>query len=224
MVELTGMNLNLLVALDALLQEASVTRAGRRLTLDEFVALEHVQDALSDPRDPSGYSAHDVLSMGFLHTPKFTELLQNTSRLAAVNLADYDALFVAGGQGPMFTFRTDESLRAAILTFYQSGRITAALCHGTCALLDVTMPNGELLIKGKFMTGFANSEEDYADYIVGRKLMPFRIQDEAVQRGANFVAAPAFSPYAVRDGNLITGQQQNSARAAAKLIIEALGR
>ena len=32
-----------------------------------------------------------------------------------------------------------------------------------------------------------------------------------------------FKPFAVRDGNLITGQQQYSGAAAARLVIEALG-
>jgi len=32
-----------------------------------------------------------------------------------------------------------------------------------------------------------------------------------------------FRPHAVRDGRLITGQQQNSGTATAKLVIEALG-
>lgn len=73
------------------------------------------------------------------------------------------------------------------------------------------------------MTGFANSEEDYADRVVGRKVMPFRIEDEAQARGAKFVAAPAFRPHAVRDGHLITGQQQYSDRRAAELVIEVLG-
>jgi len=40
----------------------------------------------------------------------------------------------------------------------------------------------------------------------------------------NFIVKNAFQPFAVRDGNLITGQQQNSGAEAAKLIIEALGR
>ena len=58
------------------------------------------------------------------------------------------------------------------------------------------------------MTGFANSEEDFADKVVGQKVMPFRIEDEARKLGAKFVTAAAFQPFAVRDGNLITGQQQ----------------
>ena len=73
------------------------------------------------------------------------------------------------------------------------------------------------------MTGFANSEEDYGDNVVGQKMMPFRIEDEATKLGANFVTAEAFSAHALQDGNLITGQQQNSGAAVAALVIAALG-
>ncbi len=72
------------------------------------------------------------------------------------------------------------------------------------------------------MTGFANSEEDFADQVVGQKVMPFRIEDEARKLGAHFVAAPAFQPHALREGNLITGQQQHSGQEVAKLVLEAL--
>ena len=34
----------------------------------------------------------------------------------------------------------------------------------------------------------------------------------------------AFGAFAIRDGNLITGQQQNSGAEVAKLVIEALGK
>ena len=40
----------------------------------------------------------------------------------------------------------------------------------------------------------------------------------------NFVVQSMFKPFAVRDGNLITGQQQYSGAEAARLVIEALGR
>jgi putative intracellular protease/amidase len=73
------------------------------------------------------------------------------------------------------------------------------------------------------MTGFANSEEDYADRIVGQKVMPFRIEDEAKKLGAHFVTEAAFSPHAVRDGHLVTGQQQNSGAETAKLVLQVLG-
>jgi putative intracellular protease/amidase len=180
-------------------------------------------DALSDPRDPSGYSAHDVLTMGFLHTPHLAALLETTKKLADCRAQDYDALVVAGGQSPMFTFRRERALHTLIAAFYEAEKPTAALCHGTCALLEVTLSDGSRLIAGKTMTGFANVEEDFADRIVGAKLMPFRIEDEARELGANFVTGGLFKAFAVRDGRLITGQQQFSGKATARLVIEALG-
>src|SRR5271165_6286131 len=35
-------------------------------------------DSFSDPRDPSGYSASDLISMGFLSTPKLAALIEDT--------------------------------------------------------------------------------------------------------------------------------------------------
>ena len=82
----------------------------------------------------------------------------------------------------------------------------------------------QLLVQGKTWTGFANSEEQYADEFVGQRIQPFRIEDEAKKiPNTNFIVIGCFKSHAVRDGNLITGQQQYSATAAARLMIEALG-
>ncbi len=180
-------------------------------------------DAYGDPRDPSGYSAHDLISMGFLSTPKLAALLDTTTELGDVRVADYDAIVVAGGQSPMFTFPKEERLHKLLAGFYEAEKITAALCHGVCALLFVRLSDGTPLVQGRTMTGFANVEEDFVDNMVGQKFMPFRIEDEARKLGANFVQAGQFRPYAVRDGRLVTGQQQYSGSATAKLVIETLG-
>ena len=180
-------------------------------------------DALSDPRDASGYSAHDLISLGFIHSPNLMALLDNTKNLNDVSAADYDAIVVAGGQSPMFTFPGETRLHNLLAEFYEAEKVTAALCHGTCALLYVKLADGQPLIKGKTMTGFANSEEDFADSVVGQKLMPFRIEDEAKKLGANFITGGMFKEFAVRDGRLITGQQQYSGAATARLVIQALG-
>src|SRR5690349_6367439 len=94
-------------------------------------------DALSDPRDDSKWSADDLVSMGALNTPEIAALLEDTPALRDLDLAAYDALVVCGGQGPMFQFRDHAGLQRAIATFYEARKPTAALCHGTCALLDV---------------------------------------------------------------------------------------
>jgi putative intracellular protease/amidase len=180
-------------------------------------------DALSDPRDPSRWSADDLISMGFVNTPELAALLDDTPRLGDLDLDSFDAIVVCGGQSPMFTFRGRDDLARAILVFHQAEKPTAALCHGTCALLDVETSAGTPLIAGKTMTGFANVEEDFSDRAVGEQVMPFRIEDEAKERGANFITGGLFRAFAVRDGNLITGQQHYSGAKVARLVIESLG-
>lgn len=197
-------------------------RAGHRVTVASPQGGRVELDAFSDPRDPSGYSKDDTLSLDYLQRPEFNALLANTPALGTLRPADYDALLVAGGQSPMFTFRGNTTLLAVFRAFLDAGKPAAALCHGTCLLLDLRNADGSPFIRGKRMTGFANSEEYYADQAVGRKMMPFRIEDEARRLGADFVAGPAFQPHAVQDGNLITGQQQHSGEATARLVLAAL--
>jgi putative intracellular protease/amidase len=180
-------------------------------------------DALSDPRDESRWSADDLITMGFVHTPELMGLLDSTPALADLALDDYDALLVAGGQSPMFTFRDNEDLKRAIVRFYEAEKPVAVYCHGTAALVDLRLSDGSYLVEGKTVTGFSNVEEDYGDAFVGQKIMPWRVEDALRERGANYVQGGLFKAFVVRDGRLITGQQQYSSRQVARAVIEALG-
>jgi putative intracellular protease/amidase len=179
----------------------------------------------SDPEDPSGYSAHDLLSLGFKKSPRHAALLQATKSVDGVDPSAYDAVFLVGGQSPMVTFRGNAKVQRLVSSFYEAGKVTALVCHATCALLETKLSSGELLVKGKTWTGFANGEEKAADAFVGKRIQPFWIEDEARRiEGTNFVVDQPFRPFAVRDGLLVTGQQQNSGAATARLVIEAVGR
>lgn len=183
-----------------------------------------IADNWSDPRDDSGYSAEDVLSLGFIASPKYSQLIKETRSLDQVDLDDYHAALFIGGQGPMVTFYDNQRVHKAAAAVYEAGKVLGVICHGTCMLLKTRLSNGELLVKNKTWTGFANSEEAYADAFVGQKIQPFQIEDEAKQLpDTNFVVSGMFRSFATRDGNLVTGQQQYSGAAAARLIIEALG-
>ena len=182
-------------------------------------------DGYSDPEDASGYSAHDVLSLGFEKSNTHAALLESTQSIDGVKASGYELLFVAGGQSPMVTFRGDAKLQKLVADFYEAGKIVALVCHATCLLLETKLPSGRLLFEGKTWTGFANSEEQFADSFVGKRIQPFWIEEEArTLPGTNFVVDQRFREYAVRDGRLVTGQQQYSGAAAARLVIEALGR
>lgn len=182
-------------------------------------------DSWSDPRDASKYSAEDLISLGFLNSPEHVALIEKTRSLAEVSLGDYDGIFLVGGQGPMYTFYDNSRLHELVAAVYEAGKITAIVCHATCVLLKTRLSTGELLVAGKSWTGFANTEEDFADAFVGQPIQPFRIEDEArALPGTNFFVQGRFRSHAVRDGLLVTGQQQYSGAAAARLVIEALGR
>jgi putative intracellular protease/amidase len=181
-------------------------------------------DSWSDPRDPSGYSAEDLTTLGFVNSAEHVALIEESRPIAEIDVATTDAVLFIGGQGPMVTFRDDARVHGLAADVLAAGKLLGVICHATCLLLEARGADGNLLVDGRTWTGFANSEEDYADEFVGRTMQPFRIEDQArALTGTNFIVSGRFKPHAVRDGNLITGQQQYSGAAAARLIIEALG-
>lgn len=188
-------------------------------------------DAMSDPRDASGYSATDLISMGFIATPKLAALIENTRSVDDIGLAHFDAIVVAGGQAPMSNFEAAGNLHRKFVEFYEAGKIACALCHGVAILRYAKLSNGEYLAKGRTVTGFANVEEDFADNAVwsmnllprDKHVMPWRIEDELKRIGANYIQSGLWRGFAVRDGNLITGQQNFSGMETAEAVIAALG-
>ena len=201
------------------------TEAGYKVTIASPDGGALVADSFSDPGDESGYSVHNLISRGFIASPEHAALVEATPSLADVDEASFDALFLVGGQAPMYTFRQDQRVKDLVGRFIAADKVAAVVCHATCVLLDATTPDGELVVKGRTWTGFANSEEAYADEFVGQRIQPFWIEDEAAKLDdTDFIVRGRFRAHAVRDGNLVTGQQQYSGTAAARLVIETLGR
>lgn len=188
-------------------------------------------DAMSDPRDASGYSASDLITLGFLNRPDLVAKVESTKKVSEIDLDRFDGIVVAGGQAPMFTFERATDLHRKFVDFHEAGKLAAALCHGVALLRYAKLANGEYLAKGKTVTGFANVEEDFADQAVwslnllprDKHVMPWRIEDELQKLGANYIQAGLWRGFAVRDGNLVTGQQNFSGSETARLVIETLG-
>lgn len=137
---------------------------------------------------------------------------------------DYDAVWVAGGGGPLLTFKNDTAPQALIAAFYEKGKIVTLICHGSSLLLWTHLSNGKLLAEGKKWTGFTDEEEEEANTAFGMRLNDYTIQSEAAgMTGTSFLCRGANEPFAIRDGRLITGQQQYSSAITAELVMEALG-
>lgn len=199
--------------------------AGYEVELASTEGGKIVMDGYSNPTDESGYSANDIITLGYMQKESFNKMLEDTKKFTDVSADDYDAIFLVGGQGPMYTFRGNHDLEKLFASFYEAGKPSAAVCHSTTLLLEAKKSDGDLLVKGKTWTGFADAEEDFADNAAGVKIQPYRIESEAKKlSGTTFKVAAPFSSYAIADGNLVTGQQQNSGAAAAELVVKMLNK
>ncbi len=208
-----------------------LTEKGHQVEIFSYFGGKVEADVMSNPEDASQWQAEDVISRGYIHDPNFLKQLEDTAAAGDIDVNRFDAIIIAGGQGPMFTIEKAEDTVKKFVAFYEAGKIASALCHGVAVLRYAKLSNGEYLVKGKTVTGFANVEEDFADEAVwsmgalprDQHLMPWRIEDELRKLGANFIHAGLWKGFAIRDGNLITGQQNFSGRETADVLIQALG-
>lgn len=199
-----------------------LTHAGYDIDIVSTKGGDIALDAYSDPRHESGYSATDIVSLGFLLSPLTGKMLKNTNSISQVNPDDYQAIVVAGGVAPMFTYRGNKTLQELIMSFYESGKPTALLCHGVAALVDIKLENGKYFVDGKKLTGYSLVEDKQVEEAINGQFFDWYVEEALTQRGAVYVQNGPGADFAVQDGNLITGQQQYSGRSAARLVLEQL--
>jgi len=143
--------------------------------------------------------------------------LSKTLKLSSVKQSDYDAVFYPGGHGPLWDLAEDKNSQALIADFYKNNKPVAFVCHAPGVLKDVKV-NGQYLVKGKKLTGFSNSEEEAVKLT---NVVPFLLEDVLQKKGAIYSKLDNWSPYAVEDGLLITGQNPASSKLVAeKLLIK----
>lgn len=199
-------------------KNASTLRDLRYRRAHEFTTPIHPQASVA-----SGRRAVPCQPWPALDSPKVKLLLENTKKLSDVRMADYDAIFVIGGLGPMVTFADNAALHQLFASFYEAGKVSATICHGSVILLKTRLSNGKLLADGRQWKGFCDTEEEIVDKAYSKQVQPFRIETEAKKNPNTwFVQGPAYRPFAVRDGLLVSGQQGSSGARTAELVIQAL--
>ena len=148
--------------------------------------------------------------------PVLKEKLNNTHLLSEVKSEDFDAVFYPGGHGPLWDLAEDTVSRQLIVDFYTSGKPVAFVCHAPGVLKDVKI-DGEYLVKGKNVTGFTNTEEDAVQLT---DIVPFLVEDMLKANGGNYSKIEDWSPYAIVDGKLITGQNPASSEKVAEELLK----
>jgi putative intracellular protease/amidase len=145
--------------------------------------------------------------------------LAHTVRLTDMKAENFDTVFYVGGHGPMWDLAESADSIALIESFYNSGKPVALVCHSPGLLHRVTY-QGAPIVKGKRVTGFANSEEEEVHLT---NVVPFLVEDELKRLGGIFEKAPNWQPFSIVDGRLITGQNPASSTVAAQSLLKIVG-
>ncbi|MGI9275672.1 MAG: type 1 glutamine amidotransferase domain-containing protein [Endozoicomonas sp.] len=145
--------------------------------------------------------------------------LTRTLKLTDISADEFDAIFYPGGHGPLWDLTDNEDSIRLIETFWQQGKPVSAVCHASCVLLNARGLDGELLVKGRVVTGFSNTEEEA---VALADVVPFLLEDELKQRGGDYSKVADWSVHCVTDGQLVTGQNPASSEAVAEAVVSLL--
>ena len=106
---------------------------------------------------------------------------------------------------------------ALIEDFWRAAKPVAAVCHAPAVLVNVRAADGEYLVKNRRVTGFSNAEERAVGLA---EVVPFLLEDRLKERGGIYASGPDWQPYAVVDGQLVTGQNPASSLAVAEALLK----
>ncbi len=158
----------------------------------------------------------------FLNDVDAQERLSNSLRIDQVDASRYAGIYFVGGKGPIFDFAENPDIQRLTAAIYDAGGVVGAVCHGSAALIDVTLASGKMLLDGKRVTGFTNEEEFFL-IKNAREVFPFLLEEALDARSGEFSKGPKYLDHTVVDGRLVTGQNPWSTWSVAEGMIRALG-
>lgn len=139
--------------------------------------------------------------------------------LADIVTADYDAIVIPGGHGPVEDLYKDADIGRILIEADRAGLIIAPVCHGQAALLAAKDKEGNWFFAGRRMTSFSDEEEvelGTADNA------PWLLADTLRKSGAVYEKGPNWGVHVVIDGNLLSGQNPASSGPLADAVLKAL--
>lgn len=142
--------------------------------------------------------------------------------VAAARSTDYSAVLLADGYGALHDFPVSAPLGTLLAGAFAAGRpAVAALGHGAAGLL-APAPDGRPLASGRRLTGSTDAEERAAGR-AGTGLVPYSLETRLRDAGAVFEAKGVLLENVVRDGALVTGQNEESAAGVVRELLATLG-
>jgi len=145
--------------------------------------------------------------------------LRETPALNSVNARDFDAVYLPGGHGTVFDMPYNKGLHELLFAFVDAGKPLACVCHAPAVFVGMRRADATPFIAGRRLAAFADAEEEA---VGGTAKVPFLLESRLRELGADYSGADPWAVHAVRDGQLITGQNPQSSQAVADKLLDAL--
>jgi putative intracellular protease/amidase len=147
---------------------------------------------------------------------------QNSFKIDDLDFTEYDIIWLAGGWGAAYDLGFSQELGDKISEAHAEGILLGSVCHGALGFLMATDVDGSPLVEGRTMTGVTDKQVEELRI----DITPQHPETELRSLGANFVAETAFrdffATYVAVDGNIVTGQNQNSSGETAQELLRLL--
>jgi putative intracellular protease/amidase len=150
------------------------------------------------------------------------EKTKHSLKIDSINFLDYDIIFMAGGWGASYDLGTSDILGNKITEAYAKGILLGSVCHGVLGFIMAKDANGHPLVEGKKMTGVTDKQVEELDI----SITPMHPETELRKHGAIYQSNTRyrdfFATLTVVDGNIVTGQNQNSSGETAQKLLNIL--
>ncbi|MBI4864458.1 MAG: type 1 glutamine amidotransferase domain-containing protein [Candidatus Riflebacteria bacterium] len=144
------------------------------------------------------------------------------TKLDEKQLSSFDGVFFPGGHAPVTDLANNADVARVLRHFHDRALPTALICHGPVALLAARAKDAPWPYRGYRMTGFSTAEEKVAESGALGGEMPFYLEEALKESGGLVTVGPLWKSKAVRDRELITGQNPASDRELAQHLLIAL--
>ncbi|MGW4929779.1 type 1 glutamine amidotransferase domain-containing protein [Agromyces sp. NPDC004153] len=191
--------------------------AGHRITIATPGGVTPTVDAVS--LDAAAVGSAETARELEAYLASIADGLTAAVPVADVDPADYAAVVLPGGHGPMADLASDPAVGRVLVAANDAGTIIAPFCHGPAALLSATLADGTNAFAGRRLTVFTDEEERTGG--TGENT-PWWVETALRDAGAVIESAAPWSDHVVVDGNLITGQNPQSSASVARRVLEAL--
>jgi putative intracellular protease/amidase len=195
--------------------------AGFEVTIATPGGVKPTPDQLSLTAGMNGDSqeAADALRRYITEGPVAAEL-EKPAVLEECDPADFDAVFITGGHGPMEDLSRSAALgRILVAMADDETKVVSAVCHGPAGLLPAVREDGTWAFEGREVTSFSTEEETQYGYA---EKTPFLLEDRLGELGGKFTAGEPWQAHFIVDGNLVTGANPASSEGMARRIVEEL--